>query len=91
MAAHSASSAAPASTAASTTAFSFPMETMSSSVAFFFSSTMICSCLRLTCSSVTCAEANAILSTPFSKRAFDALSASLRLASMSLYSEMSSR
>mmetsp|Transcript_14065 Transcript_14065/g.57166 ORF Transcript_14065/g.57166 Transcript_14065/m.57166 type:complete len:241 (+) Transcript_14065:1284-2006(+) len=91
MAAHSASSAAPASTAASTTAFSFPMETMSWSVAFFFSSTMICSCLRFTCSSLTCADANAILSTPFSSLAFASESARRLLASMSLYNEMSSR
>mmetsp|Transcript_42947 Transcript_42947/g.109892 ORF Transcript_42947/g.109892 Transcript_42947/m.109892 type:complete len:368 (-) Transcript_42947:68-1171(-) len=88
---HASSSSRPASTASSTTAFSCPMFTMSASVWLFFSSTMICSCLRLTCRSATCALACAILSTPFSRRSRLALSSSRFWPSSPLYSEMSSR
>mmetsp|Transcript_13357 Transcript_13357/g.32648 ORF Transcript_13357/g.32648 Transcript_13357/m.32648 type:complete len:242 (-) Transcript_13357:572-1297(-) len=89
--AHASSSSRPASTASSTTAFSLPMDTISSSVCAFFSSTMICSSLSAFCRSATCALACAILSTPFSRRSL-ALRSSVRLMSSScLYSEMSSR
>mmetsp|Transcript_25005 Transcript_25005/g.85567 ORF Transcript_25005/g.85567 Transcript_25005/m.85567 type:complete len:219 (-) Transcript_25005:9327-9983(-) len=72
--AHAASSSAPASTSLSTLTFSSPMEARRASVALFFSSTITCSCLRLTCKSATCAEACAIFSTPLSRRSFASLS-----------------
>mmetsp|Transcript_8251 Transcript_8251/g.16992 ORF Transcript_8251/g.16992 Transcript_8251/m.16992 type:complete len:209 (+) Transcript_8251:2205-2831(+) len=85
------SSARDPSTASSTTAFSWPMLTMSLSVASFFSATMICSSFRFTWRSATCALACAIFATPDSRRSRWFCRSWRLSASSDLYSEMSSR
>ena len=91
MLAQASSSSRPAATASSTTAFSLPMDTISASVAAFFSSTTTCSALSASCSWATWADAWAILSTPFSSRSWFARKSSRLLASRLLYRLMSSR